>query len=288
MPPLANSANHTNPLGSTAPIPAPATDHARIIEPRLTIPRAHARALHIGFRPLIATKTRQYLARIRGRDFHGHGLIGADPDRVRQGFERLAQLGFDQYNFPQVWVERRQIPRVLHGRVPQRNAVILDLGCGPGTSTEVLAHFAHPTWHILGFDLTPHSIDAARRRAEQGHFRSRDGHTIRPTFICQNIAHPLTFDGTPPPRGQPLPDRFADLAIAGGVVGLYMSPRQAGRLLANLARIVKPGGAIALDAGPSVPQRAMLRLARRAGLRLAATVGSVPLDPRPKLVFVHV
>jgi len=251
----------------------------------LHVTRAQARALKIGFCPLIARKTSEYVTKLRGKRFFGQGLIGADRESVREGFAKLAADGFDRYNFPQVWVERRQIPRVLHKRVPARNAVVLDLGCGPGTSTEVLTYFAHSSWTILGFDLTRAYIDSANARADQGLFRSRTGERIMPRFVCQNIAHELTMDGTP--HGPKLATGYADLAIASGVVGLYLTHREAGRLIANLARVVKVGGTIALDAGPSVSARAMERLAARANLELVGTAGSVPLDPRPKLLFKH-
>lgn len=211
-------------------------------------------------------------------------MIGADATTVRTGFDALKGADFDEYNLPQAWVERRQIPKVLHGRVPARHASIVDLGCGPGTSTDVLCYFAESTWTIRGYDLTPHLIAAARARAAKGDFRNRHGATVRPEFFCQSIAMPLRMSEDSS-GVRLIPEKSVDLAISGGVVGLYLQIGEATELLTELRRIVKHGGFIALDAGPAIPVAALTRLATAAGFTLVGRAESVVFEPRPKLIF---
>jgi SAM-dependent methyltransferase len=232
------------------------------------------RTLRLPWSALIANKAKELWTKATGRRIKGQGMIGADHSIVREGFGSLIGKDFHEYNLPQAWVERRQIPQVLHRRVPVENARVVDLGCGPGTSTEVLCHFASPTWKIVGFDLTAHLIDVAKERAARGEFKNREGVVITPEFRCQSIAERLE-----------IADSSIDLAISGGVVGLYLSVEQARTLVEELKRIVKPGGFIALDAGPAVPVETLRGLAEGAGFVNDGKAKSFVIEPRPKLIF---
>lgn len=245
----------------------------------LRVSRDDRRAVRLGWAPLLRNKLREIVVKMRGKRIHGQGMIGADAATVREGFDALAGKGFDTYNLPQVWVESRQIPQVIDGRVPARHAVVLDLGCGPGTSTRVLSYFADPTWMILGFDLTERSIAMARELATGGVFKNRHGEVIRPEFYCQDISEPLLRDG------RPLADASADLAISGGVVGLYMKPERVERLADELKRVLKPGAIAALDCGPSVPRNVLAGIMEARGFEPLGRAVSFVIEPRPKLVY---
>ncbi len=228
---------------------------------------------------LLANKMHEWWIKGTGRRIKGQGMIGADERTVRDGFAALRGKDFDVYNLPQVWVERRQVPIAIDGRVPRVHANVIDLGCGPGSSTEVLCYFADPSWTITGFDLIPHAVDAARQRSEAGGFRNRAGRVVRPRFVCQNIANPLQIDG------RPLADASVDFAISGGVVGLYLQREQVRRLAGELARVVKIGGFVALDAGPATPAAPLRAILASAGFGFVRTCKSFFVEPRPKLVF---
>ena len=247
----------------------------------LRVTPADRRALRWGWPVLLAAKREELWTKLRGRTFAGRGLIGADDRAVAAGFGALGDDDFATYNLPQRWVERRQIPRAIDGRIPRHGATVLDLGCGPGTSTEVLCHFADPSWTILGYALPERFIARAEHRARSDGFRTRHGEVIRPRFVCQSIAEPLAAGG------RPLADASVDFALSGGVAGLYMLPPAVARLARELARVVRPGGFVALDAGPAVPPRALRGLLEAAGFRCVATVRSTWLDPRPKIVAVR-
>ena len=154
-----------------------------------------------------------------------------------------------------------------------------------GVSTTAVARFACDYGHEYSdfravapeygtLETAQHLIDAAKSRAARGEFKNRDGVAITPEFRCQSIAERLEIE-----------DNSIDLAISGGVVGLYLSTAEARSLIAELKRIVKPGGYIALDAGPAVPVDTLRGLAEGAGFVYDGKAKSFVIEPRPKLIF---
>ncbi|MDX2132165.1 MAG: class I SAM-dependent methyltransferase [Planctomycetota bacterium] len=245
----------------------------------LHISRRMAREVRLPWKALLRSKARELSVRARGGRIQGQGMIGADPRAVLDGFSRLRDEEFHAYNLPQVWVESRQIPRAISGRVPRFGARLLDLGCGPGTSTEILCRFGNPSWEIIGFEAVSRYVEVARARGAAGSFRSARGEVMRPWFECQDISRPLVV------RGERVADGSADFAISGGVVGLYLRPAQVESLVHELARVVRAGGFIALDSGPAISARVLRTLAEEAGFTYVRRCRSVWLEPRPKLVF---
>lgn len=255
-------------------------DQRRVDSRCIRVAEADRQHLRLPWMPLVRAKLTEWAVKLLGKRIVGQGLIGADAGEVAQGFGSLSSEQFARYNFPQVWVERRAIPVAIDGKLPITGAVVLDLGCGPGTSTEVLCHFADPTWSITGFDLTETYIDQARWRAERAEYKNRRGQTIAPRFVCQDISQPLMD-----PSGSPLPANSAHLAISGGVVGLYMNRASVERLARELYRVIRPGGYAALDCGPAVPKKVLRQVLENAGFAYAHSARSVVIDPRPKLIF---
>jgi SAM-dependent methyltransferase len=98
--------------------------------------------------------------------------------------------------------------------------VIIDVGCGRGTTTVRLAH-QYPSAAILAIDQSPGLLTVARDRLP--------GQRRRTTLVAADFHH------------LPLPAASADLAVAGFC--LYHSP-QPQQALAEIARCVRPGGAI--------------------------------------------
>ena len=76
--------------------------------------------------------------------------------------------------------ERTRPARDLLARVlPPAPAVVVDLGCGPGNSTELLIQ-RFPRASILGIDSSPAMVDAARKRLPQHRFEQADLAEWRP------------------------------------------------------------------------------------------------------------
>ncbi|MDX2148171.1 MAG: class I SAM-dependent methyltransferase [Planctomycetota bacterium] len=247
----------------------------------LNVTRADRRLLRMPWTPLIRNKFHEFWIKARGKRIKGQGLIGADSWSVATGFESLSPRDFETYNLPQNWVERRTIPRALNRRVPAHNARVIDLGCGPGFSTRIIAHFAQPSWNILGFDFVAHYIAEASRHAAAGTIRNRDNLIIRPTFRVQSITETLATDSGP------LEASSIDFAVAGGVVGLYLQPPDVATLALELCRVIKPGGYAALDSGPAIPPHRLKHIMLDRGFAFVELIRSVAFDPRPKLVFMR-
>src|SRR5688572_28500143 len=62
-----------------------------------------------------------------------------DPAAVTAAYAAMSAEEFGAINGRQDWANWRTIPRALSGHVPDRPLRVLDLGCGTGTSTAVLA-----------------------------------------------------------------------------------------------------------------------------------------------------
>jgi ubiquinone/menaquinone biosynthesis C-methylase UbiE len=92
--------------------------------------------------------------------------------------------------------------------------LVLDIGCGRGTSSRVLAERLHPQ-RLVGLDASPALLAEARRRTTQVHFVRGDFHYL------------------------PLPDVSCALAVA--AFCLYHSPHPQ-HVVAEIARVLAPDG----------------------------------------------
>lgn len=108
-------------------------------------------------------------------------------------------------------------------QVPERPLTILDLGCGPGLYTKILATRGHG---VTGMDFSGHSIAHARAAATQA------GLDI--TYLCQDY---LTLDHEN--RYDLIMMIFTDFGV--------LLPQQRSILLKNIRRALKPGGIFIFD-----------------------------------------
>src|SRR5271157_5444104 len=76
--------------------------------------------------------------------------------------------------------ERTRPPRDLLAQVPLTRArLVVDLGCGPGNSTELLAE-RFPQAEIIGLDSSPEMLRRARERLPKCTFMAADLATWTP------------------------------------------------------------------------------------------------------------
>ena len=99
--------------------------------------------------------------------------------------------------------------------------VLLDAGTGTGRALPALAAATGPTGHVLGLDLTPAMLSAARDAGRGG------------------LADLVIADA----RRLPIPDARVDGIFAAGLVQHLPEP---GAGLAELARVVRPGGRLTI------------------------------------------
>jgi SAM-dependent methyltransferase len=103
-------------------------------------------------------------------------------------------------------------------------AVVLDIGCGAGTDLLLAARRVGPRGRAIGVDMT----EAMRTRAAAG------------AATC-GLINVEVRDGDA--TGLPVDDRSIDVVISNGVLNLVPDKRRA---VAEIARVLKPGGRVQL------------------------------------------
>ncbi|MEU8713228.1 methyltransferase domain-containing protein [Streptomyces sp. NPDC048663] len=98
---------------------------------------------------------------------------------------------------------------------------VLDAGCGTGRALPPLRTAVGPSGQVIGLDLTPAMLQAAVRAG-----RHRDG-----TLVLADVA------------ALPVLSESLDAVFAAGLIAHLPQP---GRNLRELARVVRPGGRLAL------------------------------------------
>ncbi|MEX0700525.1 MAG: class I SAM-dependent methyltransferase [Planctomycetales bacterium] len=212
------------------------------------------------------------------RDLARRGILfrGSDPLAVHAAYAAMSEREFQEINGRQNWANWRTIPRALSGLLPDRPLFILDLGCGTGDSTRVLACCAPGRSRILAYETAAPLLDIARRRS----YRNRQGDEIAVDFHCQPITE--TFHQ---PDGSRLPAGSLDVANASGVVGQHLDAGSAARLAQELRRVLQPEGLAVLDAGPALPRRALTAVMRDAGFARLRYRRSSLFDRTGQVVF---
>jgi SAM-dependent methyltransferase len=224
---------------------------------------------------VLAVCWRQRLAE-RALARRGVHFRSTDPAVVAAAYAAMSAAEFEAVNGRQDWANWRTIPRALRGRLPDRPWRVLDLGCGTGTSTRVLAYHAPAGSEILAYELVAPLLVHARRRR----YPHRDGGDARVTFVCQGLTEGFRDGG-----GQPLAAGSADLANASGVVGHHLDAESARPLVAELRRVLAPGGLALLDDGPTLPAAALIDLMQPAGFRPLGRYRSWPLARSGQVAF---
>lgn len=199
-----------------------------------------------------------------------------DPDRALAAYSAMTAEEFATSNMRQDWANWRTIPRVLSGRVPNRPLRVIDLGCGPGSSTRVLAFWCPAGSHITGYEMACPFVEIARKRD----YRHRSGAPARVDFSCQPVTEALRL-----PDGSPLPSASVDVANASGVVGHHLTEATVKPLIAELRRLTVPGALVSLDFGPTLRAPRLIRLMADAGFRPAGRVRCLPFVPSGQALF---
>ena len=132
---------------------------------------------------------------------------------------------------------------------------VLDLGSGSGTDVFCAAVSAGPSGRVVGVDFTREQLGKA------SHLRERDGFT-QVEFVEAHIEE-LPFE-----------DGSFDAVISNGVINLSLSK---GRVFAEAARVLRPGGRLAI--ADIVSGRALKERTRRnVELWAACIAGAIPRD----------
>jgi len=94
----------------------------------------------------------------------GVNFRGTAVESIKLNYGKMSHKEFENINSRQQWVNWILIGKCLHKQVPNKPLNILDIGCGTGTSTTVLARYLPPKSHIIANDLIPSLIEVAREK----------------------------------------------------------------------------------------------------------------------------
>lgn len=153
------------------------------------------------------------VARDPGRGFHFHtgrtlaGIVGYE-EAWLEGIPETAIESFAGTGNPFSLGELKPGERVV------------DVGCGGGIDSLIAARMVRPEGYVIGVDMTPAMLDRARSAAAEAGFANVE---FRRGFMEE----------------LPVEDAWADTVISNGVLNL--TPDKP-RVLAEMARILKPGG----------------------------------------------
>lgn len=205
---------------------------------------------------------------VRFRDTEAHAAAAA--------YAAMTEEEFCAINGRQDWANWRTIPRALSGHVPDRPLRVLDLGCGAGSSTQVLAFYCPAGSLLSGYEMAEPLLALARRRD----YRQRGGESARVDFVCQGITQTLRQTD-----GRPVPDGSVDLVNASGIVGHHLTPATFVALRAELVRLLGPDGVALLDIGPTLRGVALRPLLTEAGFHYLGHYKSWFWDPTGAMAF---
>ena len=145
--------------------------------------------------------------------------------KARLPIFEVGAWAYDWLTAQPIW--RDQVAQVLrHAPTGQRDVRVLDLGCGPGVSSFVLAEQLGPRAEVLGIDNAKRMI----QRAERWH-RDSFAHLQNVRFLAADATQ-LPWD-----------DDSFDLAV--GHSFLYLVPDRVG-VLREVRRVLKDDGVLVL------------------------------------------
>jgi len=193
---------------------------------------------------------RQAWAEARIRYWRHVRFRSRENEAARDAYASMETWEFEGVNARQAWANWRTIPKNLDGRVPPRPVRAIDLCCGTGQSTAVLAHHLPAGSDILGLDYSPRFVSLARSRV----YLTRAGARAPVRFRAQSVLE--TFRDT---DGAAVADASIDVVNSCGAVGFHFEPRSTAVLADEVARVVRPGGFALIDSGASGTSPAEVR-----------------------------
>jgi len=198
-------------------------------------------------------------------------------DEACRAYEAMEPWEFEGVNARQAWANWRTIRRNLDRRAPGGPMRAVDLCCGTGQSTEVLAYYLPPGSQILGLEYCPRFVSVARART----YLSRDGRPADVSFRAQSVLDTFHDSG-----GAALADLSIDLVNSSGAVGCHFDSSATARLAAEIDRVLRPGGLALIDSGRSgTPEPELLAIFLGRGFSAVHRARSCAFDRYQQVCF---
>jgi SAM-dependent methyltransferase len=198
------------------------------------------------------------------------------PEKLASAYSAMDSHGFQAINGRQEWANWRTIPLSLSGNIPNHPLFLIDLGCGIGASTEVLAYYLPLGSEILGIELNPQFVQIASERT----FFHQSHSSIKTTFSCQNLQERFRS-----PSYEVVSAETVDYINSSGVVGHHFNRTQFQLLTQELKRVLRPQGVLALDVGPTLSQAQMRSILEPLGFSFLKRVRCSFFDPYGQALF---
>jgi SAM-dependent methyltransferase len=246
---------------------------ARLSDATLVIPEREIRRHGPG--RLLAICWRQWRTE-RALAHRGIRFRHTDPEKVASAYLAMTPAEFDAINGPQDWANWRTIPRSLSSHITDRPLRVIDLGCGSGGSTRVLAFYCPTGSHITGYEFAAPLLAVARRRE----YVDKAGRAAQVDFVCQGVTEILRGAD-----GLPLSDQSVNLVNSSGVIGHHLTVQTIDPLVAELLRVLRPGGTAMLDVGPTLSAKELTAILEPAGFALLGHYRSWFGDVTGEMVF---
>lgn len=198
--------------------------------------------------------------------------------KAAQAYRAMSIEEFEGINARQVWANWRTVPKNLNGLLDfSRPLRALDLCCGTGQSTEVLACYLPPSSTILGIEQNPDFVTVARERA------ILDGRGLRATTAFRAQSALETFHDE---KGNVIPAESVDLVNSSGAIGHHFKPEMTLLCLQEVARVLKPEGIALIDSGVMGTKPQQVRaIAEALGWTEIRSSRSRWMDPLLQIVF---
>ena len=201
----------------------------------------------------------------------------SDPAEVEAAYAAMTADEFDAINGRQAWANWRTIPASLNVLLPDEPLRAVDLGCGTGGSTAVLAYLLPAGSEVVGIEFAEPLARVARSRS----YPNRSGRQCSVRFAIGSACGPFTTQA-----GAVLADASVHVVNASGVVGHHLAGPDLAACLDETARVLRPGGVAALDPGPTAPADAIRDGLQDRGFAFARRTRSNPLDRYGQVVCV--
>jgi SAM-dependent methyltransferase len=202
-------------------------------------------------------------------------------EKASQAYRAMSIREFEGINARQVWSNWRTVPKNLNGLLPyDRSLKAIDLCCGTGQSTEVLACYLPPGSQILGIEQNPDFVAAARKRI----ILDGRGEIAQTQFRAQSALE--TFHDA---EGKVVPAESVDLVNSSGAIGHHFKKEMTEQTLREIQRVLKPQGFALVDSGvlgTTPPQ--VREIAESLGWREVRSSRSRWMDPLLQIVFQKV
>lgn len=196
------------------------------------------------------------------------------PEDAQRAYSSMTAEEFAAINGRQAWANRRTIARSLAGLIPAQPISAIDLGCGIGESTRVLASLLPAGSPVLGIEFAPPLVEVARE------FNAGDASSRDVRFVVGSIVETFRDED-----GRPLDSESIDVANASGIIGHHLDPPDAESAAEEIRRVLKPRGIASLDVGPKLSAKRLTSLMSPLGFERVRRTRSNPFDRTGQVVF---